>query len=81
MVTGDHQLTATAIARDIGILSGNIDEDRVVSGDELSDKLALERANPNNKPDEVEGKVIDWVCNQVEKYPYMCFARTSPEQK
>jgi len=81
MVTGDHQLTAQAIARDIGILSGREGEDRVVSGDELSDKLAFERANPNNKPDEVEGKVIDWVCNEVEKYPYMCFARTSPEQK
>lgn len=84
MVTGDHKLTAQAIARDIGILTSDKDrlhENLVVSGDELSDKLAEERANPNNKPDEVEGKVVDWVADKVERYPYMCFARTSPEQK
>jgi Ca2+-transporting ATPase len=70
MVTGDHKLTAQAIARDIGILTSDKDrlhENMVVSGDELSDKLAEERANPNNKPDQVEGKVVDWVCDKVER--------------
>jgi Ca2+-transporting ATPase len=70
MVTGDHKLTAQAIAKDIGILTSDKDklnQNLVVSGDELSDKLAEERANPNNKPEEVEGKVIDWVCAKVEQ--------------
>jgi sodium/potassium-transporting ATPase subunit alpha len=84
MVTGDHKLTAQAIAKDIGILTSDKDklnQNLVVSGDEISDKLAEERANTNNKPEEVEGKVVDWVCNKVEQYPFICFARTSPEQK
>lgn len=84
MVTGDHKLTAQAIAKDIGILTSDKDklnQNLVVSGDEISDKLAEERANTNNKPEEVEGKVVDWVCNKVESYPFICFARTSPEQK
>lgn len=70
MVTGDHKLTAQAIARDIGILTSDPDklgENKVISGDELSDKLAAERADPNNKPDQVEQKVIDWVCDKVER--------------
>lgn len=68
MVTGDHKLTAQAIARDIGILTKDKDskENLVVSGDEISDKLAEERANKNNHPDEIEQKVIDWVCDKVE---------------
>jgi len=84
MVTGDHKLTAQAIARDIGILTSDPDrlsENKVISGDEISDYMAKTRADPNIESKHVEQVVIDWVCDFVERYQYICFARTSPEQK
>lgn len=84
MVTGDFSLTAQAIAKDIGILTNDPTKqhlNKVVSGDEIADKLAEYRADPSIDPKDVEKKVVDWVENIVETYPLMCFARTSPEQK
>jgi len=35
MVTGDHELTAVAVAKDIGLLSANAKEDEVINGHKL----------------------------------------------
>lgn len=69
MVTGDFSLTAQAIAKDIGILT--VDPklqhmNKVVSGDEISQKLVDFRNDPKVKSDDVEQLVIDWVEHIVE---------------
>jgi len=69
MVTGDFSLTAQAIAKDIGILSEDPDKqhlNKVVSGDEIADKLAEFKADPSVDPKDVEKKVIAWVEKIVE---------------
>jgi len=70
MVTGDFSLTAQAIALDIGILNGDPAKqhlNKVISGDEISERLAAARADPNVPSNMVEEKVIDWVEENVEK--------------
>lgn len=62
MVTGDFSLTAQAIAKEIGILNSDPEYEnlnKVVSGDEISKKLAEVREDPNVKKEDIEGKVID----------------------
>lgn len=85
MVTGDFGLTATAVARRVGIFTSSADPDRV-----------QDLANPNESRDVVtdhremkslllEGTHIgklnqdDW--NAVCSYGEIVFARTTPEQK
>jgi len=70
MVTGDFSLTAQAIAKDIGILTSEPDQDhlnRVVSGDEISRVLMEQQNNPTVAPEDVENKVISWIEQLVRK--------------
>jgi len=84
MVTGDFSLTAEAIAKEIGILSNdpeNYHLNKVVSGEEISELMNRYAEDPNIDISEIESKVIDDVEELINKYPYIIFARTSPEQK
>lgn len=72
MVTGDFSLTAQAIAKDIGIL--RIESElqhlnKVVSGEEISQKLKDLSNDPTYAAADVEGKVVTWVANIVKNYP------------
>ncbi|KAF3481665.1 cation-transporting ATPase pma1 [Arthroderma uncinatum] len=91
MVTGDFGLTATAIARDIGIFTGTADPDRVrdfddktISPVDKNNQVQLADTS-SSKSLLVEGPEIsaltqdkwDIIC----KYEEIVFARTTPEQK
>ncbi|WEW58039.1 magnesium-transporting ATPase [Emydomyces testavorans] len=90
MVTGDFGLTATAIARDIGIFSGTAEPDRVREFSHESspddEKHQIQHAPGSSARSLlVEGPEIsaltqaDW--NLVCQYEEIVFARTTPEQK
>ncbi|KAK0388351.1 hypothetical protein NLU13_4596 [Sarocladium strictum] len=89
MVTGDYALTAAAIAKNIGIITGEREPDT------LQSLQAMHETKPSNKPSDddanplhslvLEGSQLsalescDWdlVCD----YEEVVFARTTPEQK
>ncbi|BEJ12332.1 hypothetical protein CspHIS471_0207920 [Cutaneotrichosporon sp. HIS471] len=90
MVTGDFALTAAAIARDVGILTGEADPDRIpefTAKDRFAQaaEIKAERLTYIESSLLVEGKEIpdlteaDW--DVVAKYAEVVFARTTPEQK
>jgi len=84
MVTGDHPVTATAIARAVGIIT---------PGNETIEELALSRGVSVEEinPAEVKAAVIsgaelrllsqEELCNVLRNHEEIVFARTSPEQK
>jgi len=84
MVTGDHQVTATAIARAVGIIS---------EGNKTIEEIAMERGCSVNDidPTQVRAAVVsgeelklltpEELRNVVTNHSEIVFARTSPEQK
>ncbi|KAI1725602.1 e1-E2 ATPase domain-containing protein [Ditylenchus destructor] len=84
MVTGDHPITAKAIAKAVGIIS---------EGTETVEDVATRRGIPVEEVDLSEAKAIvvhgsdlremdaDQLAHTIEMYPEIVFARTSPQQK
>ncbi|KAI1827332.1 cation-transporting ATPase pma1 [Xylaria intraflava] len=88
MVTGDYGLTATAIARNIGIFSSDIEPDSyevIRSGTNTPNELKKHREEGTRRSLVLEGPSValldddewDVVC----EYEEIVFARTTPEQK
>ncbi|KAI1922423.1 hypothetical protein LOZ65_003530 [Ophidiomyces ophidiicola] len=85
MVTGDFGLTATAIARDIGIFTGIAEPDRAQNFNHVEKDETQPPPTSSSKSLLVEGPEIsaltqaDWdtICH----YEEIVFARTTPEQK
>jgi len=83
MVTGDHPITAKAIAKNVGIISANSE----TTGD-VARRKGVERKNIT--PDEAKAKVVngmellsmtDEELDETLKFEEIVFARTSPQQK
>eukprot|EP00199_Chlamydomonas_sp_CCMP681_P000009 CAMPEP_0119101430 /NCGR_PEP_ID=MMETSP1180-20130426/476_1 /TAXON_ID=3052 ORGANISM="Chlamydomonas cf sp, Strain CCMP681" /NCGR_SAMPLE_ID=MMETSP1180 /ASSEMBLY_ACC=CAM_ASM_000741 /LENGTH=1208 /DNA_ID=CAMNT_0007085549 /DNA_START=49 /DNA_END=3675 /DNA_ORIENTATION=+ len=73
MVTGDHPITATAIAREIGILDMHMEKSGrgiVISGDNLRDVMEIE--------DEV-ARTAEW--DRILSHEQIVFARVTPAHK
>ncbi|VDK77506.1 unnamed protein product [Litomosoides sigmodontis] len=85
MVTGDHPLTAEAIAQQVGIIKGGSTIARITSDD---DKLKREVMDSDEKSQAmiVHGEQLKKLSNKdldyiVKHYACIVFARTSPIQK
>lgn len=89
MVTGDYGLTAAAIARNVGIFSGDRDPDTI---ERLQSKLGLSsqdlhnsRINGEQRSLLLEGQSLGALTNEdwdiICEYGEIVFARTTPEQK
>ena len=84
MVTGDHPITAKAIARSVGIIS---------EGNETSEEIAKRLNIPLDQVDHKQAKAIVVTGDQLREFsseelddvlrdhPEIVFARTSPQQK
>ncbi|CAL5868424.1 uncharacterized protein PFLUO_LOCUS2649 [Penicillium psychrofluorescens] len=90
MVTGDFGLTASAIARDIGIYDGaaepdTIDDIRAASLDAGEEKLLDEKTLRSRHSLLLEGSTLSSLTSEAWQtvcgYDEIVFARTSPEQK
>ncbi|GFP54967.1 hypothetical protein ACSS6W_002877 [Trichoderma asperelloides] len=90
MVTGDYGLTAAAIARNVGIITGERDPDTIATIKANNDADAVKKLNEARIAGECRGLLLegqslgslsdeDWsiVC----EYQEIVFARTTPEQK
>lgn len=80
MITGDFELTGVAIARQTGIVSGNVDThtDLLRYAGDGSD-TEIERAISITGPDLVKMSDLDW--SALTRYQELVFTRTTPEQK
>ncbi|KAH3762598.1 sodium/potassium-transporting ATPase subunit alpha [Pelomyxa schiedti] len=81
MVTGDHPITAKAIAHQVGIITGQTAEDIA-----MKNHTSISEVDPKDvEAVVVQGQEIksftrdDW--DKVLSYPEIVFARTSPQQK
>ncbi|KAK5995377.1 Sodium/potassium-transporting ATPase subunit alpha-2 [Cladobotryum mycophilum] len=89
MVTGDYGLTAAAIARNVGIFTGDRDPDTIatIHGDmELSaEEMQKARLDGEHRSLLLEGQSLSSLSNEdwdiVCEYAEIVFARTTPEQK
>ncbi|KAL7797376.1 hypothetical protein V8C37DRAFT_419711 [Trichoderma ceciliae] len=90
MVTGDYGLTAAAIARNVGIFTGERDPDTIATIKANNDVDAVKKLNSSRMAGECHGLLLegsslgglsdeDWsiIC----EYQEIVFARTTPEQK
>ncbi|XP_018416828.1 PREDICTED: potassium-transporting ATPase alpha chain 2-like [Nanorana parkeri] len=84
MVTGDHPITAKAIAKCVGIISANSE-----TVDDIAKRLGvpIERVNPRDAKAAVVngGEIIDMTSDELDDilkhHEEIVFARTSPQQK
>ncbi|KAH8178785.1 e1-E2 ATPase domain-containing protein [Sarocladium implicatum] len=90
MVTGDYALTAAAIAKDIGIISGDREPHTIHTLQPTTEKKPVAAGNASSESGGVDSLVLegsqlgnlspaDWdlICD----YEEIVFARTTPEQK
>lgn len=84
MVTGDHPITAKAVAKQVGIISENsktvedIALERGIAPEDVDPRDARACVIHGNDLDEMTTFQIDEIMNN---HPEIVFARTSPEQK
>lgn len=90
MVTGDYGLTAAAIARNVGILTGEQDPDTIVTIKANNDAVTVKNLEKAREAGECRGLLLeghslsglsdeDW--SVICEYQEIVFARTTPEQK
>ncbi|KAI5458856.1 hypothetical protein BGZ63DRAFT_427226 [Mariannaea sp. PMI_226] len=89
MVTGDYSLTAAAIARNVGIFTGDTDPDtfNTLHNPSAPSSLELRKGRLDGERrslllnGEHVGKLADEAWDRVCEYEEIVFARTTPEQK
>jgi len=76
MITGDHRLTAEAVARELGLLTNGDDDREKGSQNDASDNKAALRIMTGVELDRISDKQLVKIANEVAVY-----ARVSPEHK
>lgn len=80
MITGDFELTGVSIAKQAGIVSGNIDSLKdLFDHTHEEDDAMIDRAISITGPDMNRLSEVEW--SKITRYQELVFTRTTPEQK
>lgn len=79
MITGDYELTGVSIAKQVGIISGNVDTCAELNGCKTEDLGPIDRAISVTGSDLKVLSEDQWT--QLIRYQELVFTRTTPEQK